>query len=99
MTEAEPLTAHLRLSQMFIGGVLPFIATSAVLVILETHVLADYNYVPDLPKIGPNCTYYPPGAKPISGSCVTVDSNGHNLTCAHQNGFFMSGLCSNNVTF
>jgi hypothetical protein len=78
---------------MFIGNVLPLIATSAVL------VLADYTTVADLPKIGPDCFYYAPGDKVVVGSCVTVDSNGHNLTCAHRSGFFMSGLCPNNVTF
>jgi hypothetical protein len=78
---------------MFITGILPFIATSAVL------VLADYNFVPTVPLLGPPCTYHGPAGKNITGSCVAVDSNGHNLTCAHQDGFFLSGLCSNNVTF
>jgi hypothetical protein len=79
---------------MYIGGFVPFIAASAVL------VLADYNSVPLLEPIGPPCTYHaPPGRQSITGSCVTVDSNGHNLTCAHQNGFFVDGLCSDNVTF
>jgi hypothetical protein len=61
--------------------------------------LADYNYVPDLEAIGSPCFYHGPDAKTIEGSCVTVDSNGHNYTCRDQQGFFVSGLCWDNVPF